>query len=73
MQPPSFSLPKFLVPVLSLQTVNKFSIQNSCKFDEEVSSIANADQFYMASFDVENRFTNVPLKKSQYMLELRVY
>jgi hypothetical protein len=61
---PSFKLAKFLVPILSPFTTNEHTIENSYKFVNKVKGIHNANSFYMASFDVESLFTNIPLAET---------
>ena len=61
---PSFNLAKFLVPVLAPLTTNEFTVLNSSSFVNELSKFPNSQDFYMASFDVESLFTNIPLKET---------
>jgi hypothetical protein len=58
---PSYKLAKFLVPVLAPITMNEFTLENSHQFAETIAREKNANQYVMASFDVENLFTNIPL------------
>ena len=64
---PSYNLAKFLVPVLSPLTKNDYTVTNSYEFVETLSKL-NADGTYegafMASFDVESLFTNIPLDET---------
>ena len=60
----SFNLAKFMVPILAPLTTNEYTIPNSTKFVEKLSKIRNADKLYMASFDVESLFTNIPLRET---------
>ena len=55
---PSFSLVKFLVPILAPLTTNEFSVTNSYEFTECILSVDNADKCFMVSFDVDSLFTN---------------
>ena len=58
----TYSLAKFLNPILSPLTTNEFTVKNSFDFVEEV---VNYDHnLYMASLDVESLFTNVPLEET---------
>ena len=57
---PSFKLAKLLVPTLSL-TTNEFICKNSYKFSKDISTLNGSDSAHMASFDIENLSTNVPL------------
>ena len=60
---PTYQLAKFLVPLLDRITKNDYSIKDSFTFAKEISGLAN-DGFYMASFDVESLFTNIPLEET---------
>ena len=58
---PTYSLDKYLNPILSPLTTNEFTVKNSFDFAEEV---VNYDHdLYMASLDVESLFTNIPLEE----------
>ena len=61
---PSFSLAKFLVPILAPLTTNEFTVTNSYEFTECILSVDNADKCFMASFDVDSLFTHVPLRET---------
>lgn len=61
---PTFKLAKYLVPILSPLTVNDFTIKNSYEFVNDVRQLKANDNMYMASFDVENLFTNIPVKET---------
>jgi hypothetical protein len=61
---PSFNLAKFLVPILSPHTQNQYTTENSHMFSNEISTIKNANTLFMASFDVENLFTNIPVRET---------
>jgi len=61
---PSFKLAKYLVPILKPITVNDFTVDNSYSFVQDLRTFNNADDLYMTSFDVENLFTNIPLKET---------
>ena len=63
-----YNLAKFLVPVLAPLTKNEFTVTNSYEFVNDISKL-NSDgvineSMYMASFDVESLFTNIPLKET---------
>ena len=58
---PSFKLAKFLVPTLSPLTTNEFTCKNSYQFSKDISTINGSDSLHMASFDIENLYTNIPL------------
>ena len=56
---PTYSLAKYLNPILSPLTTNEFTVKNSFDFAEEV---VNYDHnLYTASLDPESLFTNIPL------------
>lgn len=59
---PTYKLAKFLVPILSPLTTNMFTVHNSFKFSEELSTFDSS--LYMASLDIESLFTNVPLNET---------
>ena len=61
---PSFNLAKYLVNILKPFTLNQFTTINSTKFSEELVRIPNANSYHMASFDVENLFTNIPISET---------
>jgi len=61
---PSFKLGQYLVPVLKSLTTNVFTVDNSRVFVNEIRSVDNADDYFMASFDVENLFTCIPLRET---------
>ena len=61
---PSFNLAKFLVPVLKPLTTNRFTTDNSYSFVQDIIKIPNCNNYFMASFDVENLFTNVPVHET---------
>ena len=57
---PTYSLAKYLNPILSPRTTNGFTAKNSFDFAEEV---ANYDHnLYMAILDLESLFTNQHLQ-----------
>ena len=58
---PSYNISKFLVPHLSHLTKNDYAVKDSFDFVSDICKIDNANDYYMASFDIENLFTNVPL------------
>ena len=58
----SYNIPKHLVSILEPITTNKFTIKNSFEFDIEV--IEQDSGLFMASFDVESLFTNIPLEET---------
>ena len=58
---PTYKLAKFLVPILSPLTSNEFSVHDSFSFADKVSSFC--PDHFMASLDIENLFTNIPLNE----------
>ena len=58
---PSFKLAKFLVPVLNCLTTNQYTVDNSYTFVDRLKDFTDVQDLTMASFDVENLFTNIPL------------
>ena len=54
----TYNLAKFFVPVLKEFTVNEYTVKDSFSFCKEIVS-QNSDLF-MASFDVQSLFTNIP-------------
>ena len=59
---PSYQLAKFFVPILSEFTKNDFVVKDSFSFALDVRS-QNPDLF-MASFDIDSLFTNLPLDET---------
>ena len=58
---PSYRLAKFLVPILKPLTTNIYTVENSYSFVDNIINIPNSNNYYMASIDVVNLFTNVPV------------
>ena len=58
----TYNLAKFFVPVLKEFTVNEYTVKDSFSFCKEIVS-QNSDLF-MASFDVQSLFTNIPLDET---------
>ena len=59
---PSYEIAKFLTPLLSGLTKNEFVSKDSFEFAKNVRN-KNSD-FFMASFDIDSLFTNVPLDET---------
>ena len=59
---PSYKISKFLTPLLSNLTKNEFVSKDSFEFARAVRN-QNPD-LYMASFDIDSLFTNVPLDET---------
>lgn len=60
----AFKVAKYLVKILEPLTRNSYTVDNSCTFISDISKVSNANNFFMASFDIENLFTNVPLNET---------
>ena len=65
--PASFEIDQYLVEVLAPFTTNDYTVDNSYVFSKNILSVRNASSYYMASFDGENLFTNVPLDETIYI------
>ena len=59
---PSYKIAKFLVPMLSELTKNKYVSKDSFEFAKNVRE-QNPDLF-MASYDIDSLFTNLPLEET---------
>ena len=59
---PSYKIAKFLVPLLSEFTKNKFVSKDSFEFAKYVRQ--QNPNLFMASFDIESLFTNLPLEET---------
>ena len=59
---PCFQLEKFLVPVLEPLNTNEYTVDNSYTFVSSLKQFeGQADILFMASFDVDNLYTYVPI------------
>jgi hypothetical protein len=61
---PGFNLAKFLVPILAPFTRNDYTVENSETFVRQVTDLKGANRLFMASFDIKNLFTNIPLNET---------
>ena len=59
---PSYKIAKFLVPMLSELTKNKYVSKDSFEFAKNVRN--QNPELFMASFDIDSLFTNVPLDET---------
>ena len=59
---PTFKLAKVLVPVLSDITQNEFTVKDSFTFVDEI--LAQSNDLFMASLDVDPLFTSIPLDET---------
>ena len=60
----SYKIAKYLVPILSPFTTNEYTIENSYSFSKKICSLNNSNSYYMVSFDIENLFTNIPIRET---------
>ena len=60
----SYKISKFLVPILCPLTTNQYTVSNSYEFSKKISQIKDAEKYHMASFDIENLFTSIPLEET---------
>ena len=61
---PSFSLAKFIVPILSSLATNEHTLKNSYEFKELIDKMSFPSGSVLASFDVTSLFTNVPIEET---------
>ena len=59
---PRYNLAKFLIPILEPLTHKEFTIKDSFSFAKDITTYDSS--FFMASFDVESLFINIPLNKT---------
>ena len=59
---PTYKIARFLLTFLIPLTENEYTITNSFHFMEEICK--QDPNLYMASLDVDNLFTNIPLDKT---------
>ena len=57
----AYNLSKYLVSILNPLANNDFTVENSKSFIQKLSSISNSENLIMASFDIQDLYTNVPL------------
>ena len=60
----SYNLSKFLVKILNPIAQNEFTLQNSSVFKNEITNLPNSDKYFMASFDITDLYTNIPLHET---------
>ncbi|XP_063592239.1 uncharacterized protein LOC134769440 [Penaeus indicus] len=60
----NYNISKYFVHILKTLTINEFTIHDTFSFVKTILDIPNADSHIMASFDVTNLFTNVPLSET---------
>ena len=65
---PCFKLAKFIVSVLTPYINNDYSVLNSTSFISDLKQFSNvspnANSLFMTSYDVQDLYTNVPLKET---------
>lgn len=62
---PCFKLAKYIVSILNPYSINEYSVSNSSSFVSDIKQYnKDADKLFMASFDIESLYTNVPLKET---------
>ena len=61
---PSYNIAKFLVTLLQDHTTNEYTIKNSYEFQKWVTQIHLPQVPFLASFDVQSLFTNIPLTET---------
>ena len=59
----NYRLSKFLVPLLSPITTNKYTVRDSFTFAKEITNLDFKD-VTMTSFDVKSLYTNIPLEET---------
>ena len=61
----SYKLAKFFIPLLTLISINSFTVKDSLSFVQElVSSDIDANKVVIASFEVPSLFINIPLHET---------
>ena len=55
----SYNLAQFFVPILKEFTINDYRVKDSFSFSNEIRNKSTG--LYMASFDIQSLFTNIPL------------
>ena len=58
----NYKIAKFLVPILSYQIINEFTVIDSFSFAKEI--VEHDSSLYMESLDVNPFFTNIPLEET---------
>ena len=53
---------KFFVPILKEFTINEYTVKDSFSFSNEIRN--KSTSLYMASFDIQSLFTNIPLDET---------
>ena len=58
----SYNLAKFFVPILKEFTINEYTVKDSFSLSNEICN--KSTSLYMASFDIQSLFTNIPLDET---------
>ena len=61
---PGYKISKFLVSILNNICDTPYTVDNSYAFVSKISHINNVNEYFLASFDIINLFTNVPLDET---------
>ena len=59
-----YKLSKFLVDILSPIAENQYTLKNSTQLNQEISKLKDHRNLFMASFDIKDLYTNVPLQET---------
>ena len=57
----SYKLSKFLVNILAPVAENRYTLKNSAQFRNDIEKFPVSGNLTMASFDIQNLYTNIPL------------
>jgi hypothetical protein len=68
----NYQLSKYLINLLSPLAGNVYSVKDSFTFASELGSLRN-DNYFMASFDVESLFTNIPIAETIQIILSKVF
>ena len=60
----SYKFSKFLVNILAPLAENQYTLKNSAQFKSEEESVPHSNTLIMASFDIKDLYTNVPLQET---------
>ena len=67
----TYNLAKFFVPILKEYTINEYTVRDSFSFCNEIRK--QDSSFYMASFDIQSLFTDIPLDETIDICVNRVF
>ena len=59
-----YKLSKYLVDILSPIAENQYTLKNSTQLNQEISKLTDHRNLFMASFDIKDLYTNVPLQET---------